>query len=261
MQLGYFVDPIHPAGSDFTRTIHEDLDQLVVLDRLGYAEAWIAEHFTMVWENIPSPELLIAQLDHQARGRFMWGVGSGATPLDFTAFGIEPASGEQRALAWETLDMVLRIWEGLEPGKYGNRFWRFTMPEPMGELGFYVHLGPCRMPHPLVAAASISPRSDTLKVAGRNDWIPISANNIPARVLRSQWETYAAAALGAGHSPERSRWRVCRDVFVAATTEEAREEAMGGVMARDFVVYFRNVLESLGFLRLSRCTRTPATMT
>ncbi len=281
MQLGYFVDPIHPAGSDFTRTIHDDLDQLVVLDRLGYAEAWIAEHFTTVWENIPSPELFIAQaigmtrsirlgtgvtclpnhnpfhlahriaqLDHQARGRFMWGIGSGATPLDFKAFGIDAASGEQRALAWETLDMVLRIWEGLAPGTYGNRFWKFTMPEPMEDLGFYVHIRPYQMPHPPIAAASISPRSDTLEAAGRNDWIPISANNIPARVLRSQWETYAAASRDAGHSPDRSRWRVCRDVFVADTAEEAREVAMRGVMARDFVVYFRNVLQRLGFLRL-----------
>ena len=32
MDLGYFVDPLHPAGSDFTKTIHHDLDQLKVLD-------------------------------------------------------------------------------------------------------------------------------------------------------------------------------------------------------------------------------------
>ena len=102
MHVGYFVDPIHPAGSDFTKTIHDDLDQIVTLDKLGYTEAWIAEHYTAAWENIPSPELFIAQaiamtenivlgtgvtslpnhnpfhlahriaqLDHQAKGRFM----------------------------------------------------------------------------------------------------------------------------------------------------------------------------------------------
>ena len=43
MDLGYFVDPLHPAGSDFTKTIHHDLDQLKVLDELGYSEAWVAE--------------------------------------------------------------------------------------------------------------------------------------------------------------------------------------------------------------------------
>jgi len=39
----------------------DDLDQIVTLDRLGYKEAWIGEHFTSVWENIPCPDLFIAQ--------------------------------------------------------------------------------------------------------------------------------------------------------------------------------------------------------
>ena len=279
MQLGYFVDPLHPAGSDFTRTIHDDLEQLVVLDRLGYVEAWVAEHFTAAWENIPSPEIFIAQalgmterirlgtgvtclpnhnpfrlahriaqIDHQAKGRFMWGIGSGATPLDFQAFGIDPASGAQRALTWETLDMVLRIWEGLEPGTYGNDFWEFTMPEPREDLGFFVHMKPYQMPHPPIAAAGLAPRSDTLIRAGERNWIPLSINYVPKGTLITQWDAYAQAARGAGHAPDRSRWRICRDVLVADTTDEALEMARSGVMARDFTVYFRNVMATLGFL-------------
>ena len=279
MQLGYFIDPLHPAGSDFTKTIHDDLEQLVVLDGLGYVEAWIAEHFTAAWENIPSPELFIAQaigmtrnirlgtgvtclpnhnpfqlahriaqIDHQAKGRFMWGIGSGATPLDFKAFGLDPATGRQRSLTWETLDMVLRIWEGLEPGTYENEFWKFTMPEPMEDLGFYVHMKPYQLPHPPIAAAGLAPRSDTLIMAGQRDWIPLSINYVPERTLVTQWEAYASASREAGHTPDRSRWRICRDIFVADTTKEAREIVTEGVMARDFVVYFRNVMATLGFL-------------
>ena len=279
MHVGYFVDPIHPAGSDFTKTIHDDLDQIVTLDKLGYTEAWTAEHFTAAWENIPSPELFIAQaiamteniklgtgvtclpnhnpfhlahriaqLDHQAKGRFMWGVGSGATPLDFQVFGIDPASDELSALTWETLDMVLRIWDGLEPGTYESKWWKFTMPEPIDELGFYVHMKPYQKPHPPIAAAGLSPRSDTLIKAGERDWIPLSAN-FPANTVKTQWEVYAEASRNAGHTPNRADWRICRDVFVADTTEEAREIAMNGVMARDFVVYFRQVMDKLGFLK------------
>ena len=61
MELGYFTMPLHPPGSDMTKTLEDDLDQIVTLDRLGYQEAWIGEHFTAQWENIPAPDLFIAQ--------------------------------------------------------------------------------------------------------------------------------------------------------------------------------------------------------
>ena len=61
MELGYFTMPLHPPGSNFAQTLQDDLEQLVLLDRLGYKEAWIGEHFTSVWENIPCPDLFIAQ--------------------------------------------------------------------------------------------------------------------------------------------------------------------------------------------------------
>ena len=104
MELGYFTMPLHPPDTDIAQTLQDDLEQLVVLDELGYSEAWIGEHFTSVWENIPAPDLFIAnalgktknirlgtgvtcmpnhnpfmiahriaQLDQMARGRFMWG--------------------------------------------------------------------------------------------------------------------------------------------------------------------------------------------
>lgn len=279
MKLGYFVDPLHPAGSDFTETIAADLDQMVVLDKLGYAEAWVAEHFTAAWETIPSPEIFIAQalgmtenmkfgtgvtclpnhnpfrlahriaqLDHQARGRFLWGVGTGSTPQDFEAFGIDAANGQQRNLMWENLDMVLKIWEGLPPGTYGNGQWQFTMPEPDADLGFWVHMKPYQKPHPPIAVAGMSPRSDSLAVAGARGWMPLGINFVPPRTLKAQWQVYSRAAKKAGHVPDRREWRICRDVFVADTTEEARAEALNGVMARDFDVYFRNVMDKLGFL-------------
>ena len=104
MKLGFFPMPLHPTGSTFTTTLDHDLEQIVILDQLGYQEAWIGEHFTFEWENIPCPELFIAkalamtqnivfgtgvtcmpmhnpavvahriaQLDHLAHGRFRWG--------------------------------------------------------------------------------------------------------------------------------------------------------------------------------------------
>ena len=58
MRLGYFTMPLHPPGSDLSATLESDLVQMETLDRLGYCEAWIGEHFTTVWENIPPPTSL-----------------------------------------------------------------------------------------------------------------------------------------------------------------------------------------------------------
>ncbi|MBM3944242.1 MAG: LLM class flavin-dependent oxidoreductase [SAR202 cluster bacterium] len=273
MQVGYFAMPLHPPGSDFTKTVHDDLAQIVALDKLGYSEAWIGEHFTTVWENIPAPELFIAQalamtkniklgtgvtcmpnhnpfhiahriaqLDHQAKGRFMWGIGSGATLLDFKAFGIDYANNEQRPLTRENLDMVLKIWDGLKPGTYENKFWKFTMPEPMEDLGFWVHMKPYQKPYPPIAVAGLSPKSDTLIMAGQRDWIPMSINYVPTVSLKTHWDVYEEASRGAGNVPDRKRWRIAREVFVADTTEEARDVALHGVLARDFNDYFMPAL-------------------
>src|SRR5688572_30080240 len=104
MHAGYFTMPLHPPGSDPAETLQMDLDQILALEKLGFTEAWIGEHLSSVWENIPAPDLLIAQLlaltstiklgtgvnclpnhsplmlaqriaqlDQMARGRFLWG--------------------------------------------------------------------------------------------------------------------------------------------------------------------------------------------
>ena len=60
MEVGYFTMPLHPPGSDPADTMEADLHQMECLDKLGYKEAWIGEHFTTVWENIPAPDIFIS---------------------------------------------------------------------------------------------------------------------------------------------------------------------------------------------------------
>src|SRR3954470_6859024 len=60
MRYGYFMMPMHPPGSFLADTLDHDLWQIERLDQLGFHEAWIGEHYTAEWENIPSPELFIA---------------------------------------------------------------------------------------------------------------------------------------------------------------------------------------------------------
>jgi alkanesulfonate monooxygenase SsuD/methylene tetrahydromethanopterin reductase-like flavin-dependent oxidoreductase (luciferase family) len=41
-----------------------------------------------------------------------------------------------------------------------------------------------------------------------------------------------------GRTPDRSEWRIAREIYVAETTEQAREEVLGGTIGRDFRQYF-----------------------
>ena len=45
-------------------------------------------------------------------------------------------------------------------------------------------------------------------------------------------------------------WRICRDIYIAETTEKARKEAVEGVMARDFMQYFAPLLIDRGLTSL-----------
>ncbi len=269
MQCGYFTMPLHPPGSDYTQTLDEDLEQIVVLDRLGYREAWIGEHFTAGWENIPSPDLLIAKaipltkniilgtgvsclpnhdpfvlahrialLDHLAKGRFYWGVGAGSFIGDFEVFGINPKTGEQRDLTNESLDFILNLWNNPKPGIYENRRWRFSVPKPQDDVGLGVHVKPYQKPHPPIAVAGITEGSGTLRIAGEREWIPMSINFITKDVLKSHWASVEEGAIRAGKLADRSKWRIARDVYVAETTEQACREVKEGTLARDFTDYF-----------------------
>ena len=283
MELGYFTMPLHPPGSNFTQTLEDDLEQIVTLDKLGYKEAWIGEHFTAKWENIPAPDLFIAQalaltndivlgtgvtcmpnhnpfmiahriaqLDHMAKGRFQWGVGSGGFSGDFEVFGFDPATGEQRAMMRDALDLVLQIWNDPKPGLYEHKYWSFTIPEPIDEIGLGFHVKPYQLPHPPIGVAGVSEKSETLDLAGRRGYIPMSINIVPTRVVKTHWDVVEQGAESAGRTPDRSIWRVAREVYISDTSAQARKEALEGVMKRDFQDYFLRSLPMLKMLGLMK---------
>ncbi len=266
--------PLHPPGADPAQTMDEDLEQLVTLDRLGFAEAWIGEHFTAEWENIPCPDLFIAralgvtrrmklatgvsclpnhnplmlaqriaQLDQMARGRFYWGVGSGGFPGDFELFGIDPKSGKQRGITRAVLDLVLELWNDPKPGLYKSKHWRFQIPEPQADIGLRLHLRPYQRPHPPIAVAGVTPKSETLVLAGERGYIPMSINFVPPRVLCTHWEAVELGAERAGRDADRAEWRIARDVYVSDTDAQARREALEGPLARDYRDYFLPLLK------------------
>jgi alkanesulfonate monooxygenase SsuD/methylene tetrahydromethanopterin reductase-like flavin-dependent oxidoreductase (luciferase family) len=279
MEYGIFSMPLHPPERDYVEGYQRDVETFVLADRLGYSEGWMGEHFTIPWENIPAPDLFIASilnqthniklgtgvvllpmhdprvvahriafLDQIAQGRFYFGIGSGGAPTDFEFFGVDFEAGEHRERTRESIDAIVKIWEAEGPFEYNGKHFQFKIPEPRPQIP--LGLRPYQKPYPPIAVAGLHRWSETLVVAGERGWIPMSINYLPARQLLTHWEAVEQGAQRNGKSADRSTWRIAREVYVAETTEKAREEVLNGPMRRAFEQYMRNILGSFGSLDL-----------
>ena len=108
MKLGMFLQPATKPGRPLSETIDWNLDVIRHADACGFAEVWIGQHITSPWEPLPAPQQIIAraigetshiklgtgvevlyqshpvrlatelaQLDHMAQGRLLFGFGGG----------------------------------------------------------------------------------------------------------------------------------------------------------------------------------------
>lgn len=274
MEYGLFIMPVHPPGRPVADTYDEDLETLIAADRLGYSEAWLGEHFTSAWENIPCPDLMIAKaagrterirlgtgvvlmpfhnplevalraatMDQLTRGRFMLGVGSGGIGRDRRAFGIDLNGPDAAALTREGLEVIARAWEG-EPFSYEGRFFQYHVPEPDERTATGVLLRPYQQPGPPIAIAGVSRSSAGLALAGERGWIPMSTNFLQPDVLRLHWASVESGAKRAGRTASRSSWRIAREIYVAPTHDEAIRDAREGAMARAFRDYMLPLVAS-----------------
>src|ERR1700681_987145 len=206
MKLGLFLMTSHPPERGLLAGQQWDLAVLREADRLGYSEAWIGEHFTSRWAPNPAPDLLIAQplmqtrqiklapgahllpyhhpaelacrvayLDHIAKGRFMFGVGASGLPSDWRLFNVDGTGGENRKMTREALDIILKLWESETPFEYRGEYWTVNRVDTMlNTLKF--HIKPYQKPHPPIGIAGLTPKSDTLEIAGERGFMPMSLN-------------------------------------------------------------------------------------
>ncbi|MEQ1889712.1 MAG: LLM class flavin-dependent oxidoreductase [Alphaproteobacteria bacterium] len=188
MRHGIFLAPFHPVDTDPTLALQRDLELVEWLDVLGYEEAWIGEHHSAGFEIIASPELFIAaaaertkrirlgtgvvslpyhqplmvanriiQLDHQTKGRIMFGAGPGLLPSDANMLGIDPST--QRDRMAQALDVIIRLFKGETVTEKTD--W-YTLNNAR------VHLLPYSKPYPEMAVASAFTPSGG-RMAGKYD--------------------------------------------------------------------------------------------
>jgi limonene 1,2-monooxygenase len=243
LRNGIFLAPFHPLDEDPTLCIQRDLELVEYLDRLGYEEAWIGEHHSAGFEIIASPEIFIAaaaertrrirlgtgvvslpyhqplmaanriiQLDHQTRGRVMFGVGPGLLPSDAFSMGIDPSTQRDRMV--ESIEVILRLFAGERVTKKTD--W-FTLVDATCQLRPYT------WPHPeICVASSITPSGG--KLAGRHGFgmLCVAATQSSGYdALSINWKIANEVAAEHGRKMDAERLRLVGPVHIAETREEA----------------------------------------
>jgi alkanesulfonate monooxygenase SsuD/methylene tetrahydromethanopterin reductase-like flavin-dependent oxidoreductase (luciferase family) len=247
MRLGYFTMPVHPMYRDWSATLREDREAIILADKLGFYDAFMGEHLTDKCENVTNSMLFQATLipetkhiklgtgtanlsqthplltavqaamfDHLAQGRFILGVSPGTLTSDAEALGM---LGEDRnRLFAEAIDVILAVWEREPPYDIefpDNRFKVTTAKTSALHLGIGYLAKPFQKPRPEIVGTVLAPFSPGVVAMGRRDFHPLSANFLLARHLKSHWQNYCKGKAEAGVEPDARDWRVARAIFVA----------------------------------------------
>jgi len=261
LDFGIFLAPFHPVNENPTLSLHRDFELIEWLDQLGYDEAWIGEHHSAGYEIIASPEVFIAaaaertrhikfgtgvssvpyhhpliladrlmQLDHQTRGRVMFGVGPGALPSD--AFMMSIDVQRQRDMMDEALAALVPLLRGET----------VTMETDWFKLrDARLQLRPFSQPHIEIAVASqVSPAG--ARAAGKYGLSLLSVGATTTggfNALAQNWTICEGQAAEHGTMVDRNRWRLVGPMHIAETREQARENVKFGLGA--WLDYFRRV--------------------
>ena len=250
LRNGIFLAPFHPVDEDPTLCIQRDMELIEHLDRLGYDEAWVGEHHSAGFEIIPSPELFIAavaertrrirlgtgvvslpyhhplttanrmiQLDHQTKGRVMFGVGPGLLPSDAFQMGIDPSTQRERMV--EAIEVILRLFAG---ERVTHKTSWFTLVDATCQLLPYT------WPHPVVAvASSVTPSGG--KLAGRHGFgmLCVAATQEGGYdALGINWKIANDTAQEHGRKMSPEALRLVGPVHIAETRAEAFENVKFG---------------------------------
>lgn len=250
LRAGIFLAPFHPVDEDPTLAIRRDIELVEWLDDLGFEEAWIGEHHSAGYEIIASPELFIAaaaertsrirlgtgvvslpyhnpltaanriiQLDHQTRGRVMFGVGPGLLPSDAMMLGI-PVD-QQRDRMVEAVEVILKLFQG-EVVTERSEWFNLTNAR--------CQLLPFTRPYPEMAvASSVTPSGGRL--AGRHGFgmLCVAATNTAGYdALSINWEVANKVAAEHGRTMDPACLRLVGPMHLAETREEARRDVEFG---------------------------------
>lgn len=252
MQFGLFSESGYRQNAVPADAFEEDLFEIVLGDRLGFSEVWIAEPNHVRANTVTNANFIICKAapltrrirfgtgirqlcflhpidvvqeanmcDQLTRGRYMLGYG-GTRVMDLhqgRQRGMVSDTFDARAMVYESIELIMQCWTSPEPFDFEGRFWQGTRID--------VQPKPFQQPHPPVATAC-SGNSETLEIAGRYGFIPLMGRGNDKALEIRQWaDSYVQAAEACAHSPTRREIRVTHFVYVSHTVKKARDEVRG----------------------------------
>ena len=256
LKFGAFLAPHHPIGENPTLQLQSDLELAEHLDHLGFDEFWCGEHHSTGWEVIASPKVFLAaaaerthrimlgtgvvslpyhhpfmtaqrivQLDHQSRGRVIFGSGPGALPSDAHTLGVDPMLHRDRQD--EAMGVIRQLFESNERITVESEW--FTLKDAK------LQLKPLQKRMEVCVAAIVSPSGMTL--AGKHEAGILSIGSTSKagiRALPMQWSFAEESAAKHGNTVDRKNWRLVLSWHIAETREKAREQAKEGLFRHNY---------------------------
>ena len=239
MRFGLFLQPLHHPSENPTSALQRDLDLVVLLDELGFSEAWIGEHHSSGWENIAAPEVFIAAaaertssirlgtgvlqlglhhplvaldrmifLDHLTQGRAAFGMGvGGGIPSDLSVFGLNHESAGRRLQ--ESIEAMLALLEGSEPVSIKSDW--FELADAVLQIRPYTE------PHMPVAMASGQPSN--VELMGRLGGSVLLGGD--ATAVPDVWAHLQSGAAQSDKSASRDQIMLSTVLHLAESTDEA----------------------------------------
>jgi alkanesulfonate monooxygenase SsuD/methylene tetrahydromethanopterin reductase-like flavin-dependent oxidoreductase (luciferase family) len=231
-----------PDGLSHVESYRYQLDEIVLAEEYGFDHYWLFEHHISPSSPSPSPNLMIAaaarmtrrirlgtlvnilpyrhpllvaeemaMLDTLTEGRVDCGIGRGLKPYEFRAFGQDQEVS--REVFTECLDVVRKVWADenfSHKGKYYTCEKNTPLSPPL-----------VQKPHPPLYVSAQSPES--IRWAASQD-IPFGQIDALVDESRKDQKVYREIQMAHGFAPV-PRLFVTRDVYVAASDEDARREA------------------------------------
>jgi len=249
MKFGSFYFFQFPPGHTAEQVIHEELDEIVWAEELGFDRIWFTEHHFIEYGLSVDPAMLaaaaamrtervriglaaailpfhdpirlaeqLATVDIMSNGRLDVGVGRGNRPSEFAGYRIPQI--ESRDRFEEIFSIMVKAWTN-ERFSFDGKFYQIpevrVIPKPQ------------QKPHPPLYMVCVSEDS-IIKTAHRGLPMLNSVLNGPTDVLITNRDAYLRTLKGEGRSDEEiadliSKWGVSRQIYVARTDAQALEEA------------------------------------
>src|SRR5689334_5152307 len=228
-------------GRQADAIIAEEVEQMVLSERLGFDSIWLTEHHYADYGLSSAPSVLLATvaarteritlgmavwvlpfhhplrlaeetatLDILSRGRLVVGLGRGNRPQEFLGHGVD--QDESRTRMEEGVEVLLKAWTEDRVTFHGRHWQIDNIP---------VYPKPLTRPHPPLAFAVSS--KESLEWAGQHGFAILSSGlHNPLESVLSQRATYEAALRVAGHDEATianllKRWVLSKHVYVAPT--------------------------------------------